>query len=299
MAFWILDCVTDGMIIPPGWFIFQIRSRHQMNKIKILIYCYKNNKYYHRSCAYILTDTMTGEDGTDKLVLMAGGHEIWLESKDISGKIAQVRLAYGHNMKDDGQIDSNRISPSVYDPEGKKVTPDLITMDGHHLLRFSGDNTGYYQAIVDMSPVILSKSEDGKYLHGPRKMYKDIVYAGAFQQMAKIIIPIGEGIPYTPTHLHGIFDMIPDSPFLTVGNEISMTLLYEGKPIPGVNIKAISKKAGKELVSGVTGSDGSVQLPVPSNGTWMFLARYNDSSKVSEDEFDEEVYVSSLVMEAR
>ncbi|OPX61836.1 MULTISPECIES: DUF4198 domain-containing protein [unclassified Methanoregula] len=233
----------------------------------------------------------------DKMVLMVFGHEIWLENVKGRGTGTGIRLMYGHNMKTDGNVDAKRISSVVYGPGRRKILPAIKADTDHHLVTFTGEKAGYYIPVVDLSPLVISKTKKDEYKQGSRKMYKDIVYAGAFHQMAKKIVPVGEVGRYTPRHVHGILDLIPERPVLTKGTNISMTLLYEGKPVKGVTVKAISKEEGKEMAAGITDAKGIVKFPVTKNGTWMFIARHNDPSKAVADEYDETVFVSTLVME--
>lgn len=233
----------------------------------------------------------------DKMVLMVFGHEIWLEGQNGKGTKADIKLMYGHNMKTDGHVDAKRISSVVYGPGRKKIAPEIKSKTDHHIVTFTGEKPGYYIPVVDLSPLVISKTKKDEYKQGPRKMYKDIVYAGAFHQMAKKIIPIGDAGAYKARHVHGILDILPESPQLAKGKDISMTLLYEGKPVRGVTVKAISKEEGKDLATSVTDAKGIVKFPITRKGTWMFIARHNDPSKAVKDEYDETVFVSTLVME--
>ena len=235
----------------------------------------------------------------DKMVLMVFGHEIWLENATVKGTNADIKLAYGHNMKTDGHVDSKRITPIVYGPGRKKIVPALKPMADSHVITFKGEKPGYYIPVVDLSPMIFSRTKNDEYKTGPRKMYKDIVYAGAFHQMAKKIVPLGPVGKYSPRHVHGILDLVPKSPVLVPDTEVSVAVLYEGKPVKGVTVKAISKKEGKDIVSAVSDAKGIVKIPINRNGTWMFIARHNDPSKTVKDEYDETVFVTTLVMETK
>jgi uncharacterized protein YfaS (alpha-2-macroglobulin family) len=156
--------------------------------------------------------------------------------------------------------------------------------------------SGYYISAVDLLPVMISISRSEGCKLGPRKMFRDIVYAGAYRQMAKIIVPVGDAGRYRARHVHGILDIMPDAANLVTGMDISLTLLYEGKAVSGVGVCAISKKDGISKASGKTDDNGIVRLPVPGDGTLMFLARYRDRSKFVEDEYDETIFVTTLVM---
>jgi uncharacterized GH25 family protein len=233
----------------------------------------------------------------DKMVLMVFGHEIWLEGTKVKGSNVDIKLAYGHNMKADGHVDSKRISPVVYTPGRKRIVPDFKSKADHHIVTFKVEKPGYYISVVDLSPIIFSKTKNEVYNQGPKKMYNDIVYAGAFHQMAKKIVPFGDVSEYKPQHVHGILDLLPVSPQLTLNEDSGLIVLYEGKPVSGVIVKAISKEEGKDMASAVSDANGIVRLPIKRKGTWLFIARHNDPSKAVEDEYDETVFVSTLVME--
>ena len=129
------------------------------------------------------------------LALMAQGHEIWLERANIEDGNVELALLYGHNMRTDGIADPERITPLVYSPGEMTFEPLLTSKEDHHLLTFQAEKGGYYTAIVDLASVILSQTNEG-YQVGPRFKYKDVIYAGAFHQMAKRIVPIGDAGAY-------------------------------------------------------------------------------------------------------
>lgn len=47
-----------------------------------------------------------------------------------------------------------------------------------------------------------------------------------------------------------------------------------------------------------TNEEGTVRGPITIDGEWMFLVRHADPTKKVTEEFDETVFVSTLVMEA-
>lgn len=78
-----------------------------------------------------------------------------------------------------------------------------------------------------------------------------------------------------------------------------MQVFYEGRPLAFEDVKAVSRKEGKEMALVKTDEQGKVRIPVTTDGEWMFLVRHKDPSKKVIDMFDESVFVSTLVMEAR
>ena len=233
-----------------------------------------------------------------KLELMVQGHEIWLERSKSEGDNIELAVVFGHNMRQDGIADIKRVSSTVYSPDGGKVAPELKTEDTRHLLSFSAGKDGYYTAVVDLSTVVLSQIKDG-YMIGPRFKFKDVIYAGAFHQMAKMIVPRGQIGKYSSGLVHGILEVVPDNAGYDVGDEALLRVYYEGEPLPSAEVKAVSKNEGKEMVTVKSDKDGMARVPITRDGEWMFLARHRDPRKKVSDEFDESVFVSTLVMEAR
>lgn len=234
----------------------------------------------------------------DKLSSMARGHEIWLENFRIENRDVEIAIVYGHNMRQDGLGDPRRLEPFVYAPDGTRFKPVLILGDDRHLLKFHADIDGWYTVIVDMGSIIISQTKEGHEL-GPRYQFKDVIYAGAFHQMAKKVVPVGDANGFKAEIVHGILEIVPAEPFCRVGKETELKVYYEGDPLSMAEIKAVSRNEGKEMASTKTDEQGRARVSVSGSGEWMYLARHRDPSKKVSEEFDESVFVTTLVMEAR
>lgn len=227
---------------------------------------------------------------------MIEGHEIWLEKLGIETGNLELALFYGHNMRPDGIADPEKITPLVYAPDGTRFKPTLIPEEDHHLLSFQAEIDGDYTVVVDLAPVIISKMKEG-YQIGPRFKFKDVVYAGAFHQMAKKIVSIGDAGVYRGEPLHGILEIVPMDIRCEVGNEVELNVFYGGKNLASAEVKAVSKKEGKEMALVTTDESGIARVPIACEGEWMFLVRHRDATKKVSEEYDETVFVSTLVME--
>lgn len=231
-----------------------------------------------------------------KIEMMIQGHEIWLEESKNGGKDVELALVYGHNMRQDGMADETRLKAFNYHPDGSKYDLKLIADDKRYLLKFKAEKEGSYAVVVDMESSILCKTKDGNK-RGPRSQFKDVTYAGAFHQMAKIICPVGGDGEYSGNVLHGILETVPSKPWFQVGQEAEMQVFYEGEPLAFEEVKAVSKKEGKQMSLVKTDDQGRARIPITTDGEWMFLVRHKDPSKKVNDMFDESVFVSTLVME--
>lgn len=165
-------------------------------------------------------------------------------------------------------------------------------------MKFNAPKDGYYTAFVDMGTAIWSQTKEG-YSEGPKFKFKDVIYAGAYHQMAKTIVAVGNAGSYSRRPMHGILEIVPKEPFCIVGKDAELTVLYEDRPLKSADIKAVSKKRGKEMASAKTDETGLAKIPITSDGEWMFLARHVDQTKKVSEEFDESVFVNTLVMVAR
>jgi uncharacterized GH25 family protein len=232
------------------------------------------------------------------LARMTGGHEIWLERTGSRAAAVELGITYGDAMRADGDLDPDMVSAIVISPDGGKTSPGLIRKDGQLIFSMPAGSPGYYISCASLHPVTISVLRDEGCRLGPRRMYQNVLYAGAYHQMAKIIIPCGDPGEYRPRHVHGIFDIVPDTATLRAGRTIGLTLLYEGRPVPDAGVSVLSKARGWCTGSGLSDKNGIVRLPVPEYGTFMFLAQYRDRSKSSDNEFDETIFITTLVMEA-
>lgn len=234
----------------------------------------------------------------NKLYMMINGHEIWLENPGIDDGNVKLSLVFGHNMQQDGVGDISRFVPHVFLPDGSKGEAYLKPGEKHHFMKFNAPKDGYYTAFVDMGTAIWSQTKEG-YSEGPKFKFKDVIYAGAYHQMAKTIVAVGNAGSYSRRPMHGILEIVPKEPFCIVGKDAELTVLYEDRPLKSADIKAVSKKRGKEMASAKTDETGLAKIPITSDGEWMFLARHVDQTKKVSEEFDESVFVNTLVMVAR
>lgn len=227
---------------------------------------------------------------------MVQGHEIWLEETGKENGGVVLSLIFGHNMRPDGIADVKRLSPILYSSDGKRIDVTLVPGEDHHLMKFNALKDGYYTAFVDMGATVWTQTKEG-YNEGPKFKFKDVIYAGAYHQMAKIVVPVGNAGAYSGVPLHGILEIVPKEPFVHVGETMDLRVLYEDKPLASAEVKAVSEKEGKEMAVVKTDEDGVARIPISGDGRWMFLVRHLDPTKKVSEEFDESVFVNTLVLE--
>lgn len=236
-------------------------------------------------------------DSPADLKKMKGGHEIWLESHALHGGNLQIRLLYGDLMRSEGILDPAMVTPTIVSPDGTRTCPIPIRGDDALLFCLPSEEPGYYTTFVDLQPVIISVLKDHGCRTGPKRQFNDVMHAASYRQMAKLITAHGEAGTFRPSHIQGTFDMLPDMANPIAGNTVILTLLYKGQPVPDTCVCAISREEGRKVCSGHTDKKGSVSLLIPCPGVFMFIAWYRDRTKKSPDEFDETVFVTTLVLE--
>ena len=232
------------------------------------------------------------------LACMIQGHEIWMEKTGEDEKTVQISLLYGHNMRIDGIADKKRFLCSYFSPDGTMHELELEPGSDRYHLTLDSKQEGYYTVYVDMGVVVWSKNDTG-YFEGPKFQFKEVTYAGAFHQMAKIIIPVGNTGVFLDKPVHRILEIVPEKVCCTAGEELELTVYYEDKPLSGVEVKAVSGEMGQEMACLQTDDNGTVRFPLSVKGNWMFLARFADQTKKVSEEFDESVFISTLVLDVK
>lgn len=226
-----------------------------------------------------------------------GGHEIWLGKARLDGDQAELTLFYGHNMRPDGSLDSKSIKPLIYKPDGSTIMPSLSSERDRHLLRFSCKEPGCYTAIVDHSPVFISQTKDGYHI-GPKFQFKDVIYSNALNPMAMRIIPVGDCHLDPNATLHRILEILPCEIEVFKGGDVVLRVFYEDQPLANAEVRAVSEIEGKQMFLTKTNDQGWAKIPLAVEGDWMFLVRHKDPTKKVSEEFDETVFLTTLVMEA-
>jgi len=225
--------------------------------------------------------------------MFARGHEIWLEHeyrhKHI-GKRAECKICLGHKMKIDvagaKKLLSNmdRVKSLIFDPLNKKHNLDVERRENCLATSFIPEVAGYHTVVAEYDIGVLDLSHPG--WEGPKYFY----------QYAKTIIPIGhEFQEYNLIAGQGL-EIIPlDMKQYFVGDEVVLSVLYDGLPLSDATLSATCIKDGDDhSIEKKTDDDGMVKIDLVKQGNWMFLVRYRDSDKGVKGEYGEKVTTSTL-----
>ena len=234
------------------------------------------------------------EERLQQLSKVYYGHELWMESACVRGNNVSCRLRYGHNMAIDGVAPNSYVNTFVYVPgQTRKAKTNEKAGSEDWTLSCPKTEDGDYTFYTDSSSV-WCKDAKGKWTMGPKSSVKNSAYSGAYQLVAKKIFSIGSKGDFKPT-AHTMLDILPSARKLKVGEEIAFKVKYEKKNVTKCQMKAYCKESKKEIMADII--DGKVAIKIEDKGTWMFLVRLKDESKKVADEYDETVFVTTLVME--
>lgn len=222
------------------------------------------------------------------------GHELWFEIPSSKGKMVSCRLRHGHNMGIDGVAPEQYVKTFVYSPgKPRKIKAQDKKEETDWLVSTPKTTDGDYTFYTDSSSV-WCKDAKGKWTMGPKSKVKKVEYSGAYQLVAKKIVPVNFKGDFTPK-AHTTLDILPASRYIKLGDNAAFKVKYERKNLTGVQMKAYCKESKKDVMVDVV--DGNATVKIDSKGTWMFLVRYRDGSKKVSEEYDETVFVTTLVME--
>ena len=221
------------------------------------------------------------------------GHEIWLENAIMGGEKFSSDLRYGHNMVGDGKVPEKYVNPTVFDNRGNPVQSKAEEIPEGYRISFSNKGGMPYSMYIESIPVIWNIIADGTWKAGVKRDYTDVKTSASYQMYAKIIFAECEPPQIEPA----ILEIMPDKGKLHLDKEIGFTIKYEGKPLANKEVKMFCKESGEEIFKN-TDADGKVSVNINKSGEWMFLVRHKDGSKCVENEFDESVFITTLVMRA-
>jgi uncharacterized GH25 family protein len=223
------------------------------------------------------------------------GHEVWLSNPSFCKKtgICSADLLYGHNMEPDKKAPTEYVNVTVLDAGGNAIESSIEEIEKGHRITFKGNGNAPYTMYNETLPVIWNLINDGSWTAGVKRDFTNVKTSATYQMYAKMVFSEGE-----PTKLEqAMLEIVPDTYELAVGKKASFKVLYEGKPLCGKEMKFFSKES-KEEIYDKTDANGIVSFDVNSPGDWMILMRFKDTAKAVADEFDETVFIMTLVMKA-
>jgi uncharacterized GH25 family protein len=221
------------------------------------------------------------------------GHELWIDTPSLTADTVSCHLRYGHNMNVDGVAPKNYVNSIVYTPDDRSLRAnEKLEKDGY-LLSCKKTSDGDFTFYIDSSSV-WCQDKNKKWTMGPKSSINDVTYSGAFQLVAKKIVPVNSAGMFMPIS-YSVLDILPEAREIRVGDSITFNVSYDGKKLNNSQMKAYCKEADVDRMVEI--SNGKATTTIDHKGTWMFLVRLRDETKKVNEEYDETVFVTTLVME--
>lgn len=222
------------------------------------------------------------------------GHEMWLgDVVRENGEIYCYGL-YGHKMVPDKPMPTDYANILLYDDNGRVENPYREIVKNPHGWKFSFPDKGadVYTLYIDSNSVWVTDEEG--WHRGAKRDFTNVKYSGAYNMVAKRIIPKDGKNPGNV--VHATLEVMPEEAGLTVGKDAKITILYEGKPLK--NAKVICYCHATEVVELKNADEnGILTYPINEKGAYIFIAKFVDVNKQVDEEFDETSFTTTLTLE--
>ncbi|MFZ5643156.1 MAG: ATP-binding cassette domain-containing protein [Bacillota bacterium] len=192
------------------------------------------------------------------------GYNAWLEPEHLhyhSG-VVQARALWGRMMKRESWDDIRGWISYAVDPSGALLDADIAPgEDNFYKVAFYTGDEGLYNLVME---------SDGRF------------DGGRLLQRARIPVPVGHHIHgnLVNTCKEGLDVYCEEYREYGPGQEIILTVMLNGRPLPGSIIKATYHfhEGDGYPWTGETGEDGRVKFTFPEKGHWLFTCTHSDSS---------------------
>ena len=217
-------------------------------------------------------------------------HDMWIEPVKFlpeAGEIIALRLRVGQDMLGDPLPRDSRLVREfiVEDSEGRKPVVGRDGSDPAGFIRVSVPGllvVGYHStpSVVDLTPELFNQyvREEGldsvAALRATRHT-SDVGGRDSFTRCAKSLLLNGAPSDAQRDRALGMpLELVAEkNPYmLKAGQQRPIRLTYEQQPLAGALVVAINKRHPDDKVSARTDSNGRVQLPIATDGTWLIKA---------------------------
>jgi len=216
-------------------------------------------------------------------------HEFWIEPTTFApatGKIVGIRARVGDGVLGDPVprdpalleklvVDSGAGAVPVVGQDGADPAGLLrIAADGLHVIGYLGkptrveipaDTFNTYLHDEGLNQIMAERARRGTSRTGAREL---------FTRCAKTLVLAGAARPDQRDRLLGLpLELVAQAnPYtLARGNELSVKLLYRGRPLPGALVTAIRRQNG-ERISTRSDAAGRARFVLPADGAWLIKA---------------------------
>lgn len=224
----------------------------------------------------------------------ASAHEFWLEPSNSRATVDEeipITIAVGQNFKGDTipYIPDSTVRFDVYGPGGKiEQAGAAFAADPAGIVRPAGRRGLYIVAYQNKGSRTTIKADIfNKYLRN-EGLDHIIAFREAnglmdqpgtefYTRFPKTWVLAGDHIDAgrwaaAPSRLK--FEMVPlTNPFvLRSGDTVTMQVLYDGQPLPGIQVNTFVRGAPDRIQAARSDSNGRVALSIDRSGRWLFAA---------------------------
>ncbi|PWU71844.1 DUF4198 domain-containing protein [Ochrobactrum sp. POC9] len=160
---------------------------------------------------------------------VAGAHGIWIAERH-----GTQAVVYGHGASDEAYDPQKLKTVTAKDVTGKDVAVEIKPQEDHVLLGVPKD------AVVVSSTFdngFWAEGPDGKWVNKPKS---EVPGAKQSSQSRKFAVAILDHLRKKPEAQGLPFEIVPlmDPTILEAGNELPVQILFDGKPVEGVEVTA-------------------------------------------------------------
>ncbi len=238
---------------------------------------------------------------TFALPLPVQAHLFWLLPEPAvspSGQPVQVEIGFGHKFPKDEELKAERLEFfKVLGPDGKEVPIKQVSPVRYE---FNPAQVGTYLVVAAMKPGFVSRTPEGMKMAN-KKEAPNATNCFRFDFAAKTLVNVGSGAMGFDRPVQSSLEIVPlKSPTnLKVGEELPVQVLFQGKPLPEVEVKATHDQWQDPndlfAVKGKTDAQGKYTLKIDKPGRWL-LAVNHKTPYPDPAEADDNFYLGSLTV---
>ena len=201
-------------------------------------------------------------------------HSLWLNVDDDEPKVGQtvrVKIGWGHNFPEVEVIKEGLLKDVCsVDSNGTRMPLKQISSTE---FEFVPKAQGCYTLLANVHPGFVSKTPEGYQLQS-KKGLEDVVFCFRYDIRAKAFVYEGHEAKTSGEALGDILEIIPlkTPKDLKKGETLPVKILYEGKPLASVEVKAtyagFSDQPHTFAVSTKTDAKGLAQIDILEKGDW-------------------------------
>ncbi len=238
------------------------------------------------------------------LPLSARAHLFWLLTDKGAPQVneaVQVEVGFGHKFPKDEEIKDERLGAvKVLRLDGRELAMKKISTTRYE---FVPPAAGVYLFSARVVPGFVTRTPQGMKIQ-TKKGVPDANLCFHFDMAAKTLISVGDQKQGFDQSAGSLLDILPlkNPTSLKPGESLPVKVIFQGKPLAGVEVKFIHENWPDPLkpfaTLGKTDTQGEIQVKPDKPGKWLLIASHK-TPYASPEECDENMYSASLTFTVR